>query len=984
MKNAWLSLSPEEFETVVAALVREAGYQDVRKLSGPNDRGEDIVAFLPSEMPGVRLKHRRWVFQCKRVKKITRTIVTEELSRFAASQLDTWVLVAPVNPSNEFRRWFEKLTESGNYNFYVEAWWLDELERLKIKYRLGLADALEPEVLAKILGATSSGRLGTRNSECDDLSYLELCSRLRTRVSLQIGAFARKKYLPELYVGRRVETEISGFFEPESVIAQQSYAKISTLVGDARDAFHALLEAKPAAKVAAELLDKKKIRTKKEERGFAEALWRASSAWASDVESVFERAMERIGELPRDLYCSERSRYEHIAEDLEELRRLFRTAPRLSPETVSDDAPEASGHKSSTSKLSYSVLSSSEGSDANLPAHILRCLDVVREVHKSMLLLIDRAGSGKTNLLCHLANTLSQEIPILLFFGKESIADAHSLKDWVLRELKQCIGSTSSSWDSDDALIEAVDRLVGTHGAFIYLLIDGINENRDIHLMERAIGAFLAWSEGFRVKTFVTCRDIYWEFFQAESWARQLKKTLRGRINEFTENEAAAAIPLYLSHFRIDAEVVGDARLACAHPLILRFFCEAYGAVGEGPEVAMGEVADIRLKEVFDRYLDRKMLQLSKALGLHNPGAIELYLARIARHMLDESRENVLSNEIEQITGDGDLSSKLSLYLGLLDEDIVIEERPTKSLALRKISFVYEEFMEYVLARHLLASISEEYSVVDCFNYLDAAIETWINSRGVGEYIAVMLIAGDGPADDRVTHGFLQSLSASDNSYWQSTYWSALSKVSPKSIGYSILDTLPGSLESLDSSTQVKKVVSHLERINASLALFFGEHALWSSLFPAVFSWSELETMMTSDHVEPWLEAIEFRYTTVRRGHSPGDDYAGLILIALKRLLDHDQRATLDQQSRLGESRGSVTQSLVRQVCRVFSTRSFYCLNGLWHEAEWVRISAAFHLRFVLPEIRSRTVQYCRFFVGQIEEEQVRRTLVSTIHELEL
>ena len=48
----------------------------------------------------------------------------------------------------------------------------------------------------------------------------------------------------------------------------------------------------------------------------------------------------------------------------------------------------------------------------------------------------------------------------------------------------------------------------------------------------------------------------------------------------------------------IAEEDVGDAAEQCRHPLLLRFFCEAYS----GQDV--GELEDIRLKELFDRYWD--------------------------------------------------------------------------------------------------------------------------------------------------------------------------------------------------------------------------------------------------------------------------------------------------------------------------------------------------------------------------------------------
>jgi hypothetical protein len=64
-------------------------------------------------------------------------------------------------------------------------------------------------------------------------------------------------------------------------------------------------------------------------------------------------------------------------------------------------------------------------------------------------------------------------------------------------------------------------------------------------------------------------------------------------------------------------------------------------------------------------------------------------------------------DELLRTTGHVDLDTETSVYQRLLDEDIIIEETPKPSLVgnsvlARMVSFVYDEFYDYVLARALV------------------------------------------------------------------------------------------------------------------------------------------------------------------------------------------------------------------------------------------------------------------------------------------
>ena len=128
-------------------------------------------------------------------------------------------------------------------------------------------------------------------------------------------------------------------------------------------------------------------------------------------------------------------------------------------------------------------------------------------------------------------------------------------------------------------------------------------------------------TRGRRVKLVITCRDFYWGVFKGPFWGGATVNPLpadiaedeegasgSGDFNRFTTDEQEIALGLYLKHYGISGRPIGDAVEQLRHPLLLRFFCEAY----RGQEVE--ELEDIRLKELFDRYWDQKLASVAERM----------------------------------------------------------------------------------------------------------------------------------------------------------------------------------------------------------------------------------------------------------------------------------------------------------------------------------------------------------------------------------
>lgn len=329
------------------------------------------------------------------------------------------------------------------------------------------------------------------------------------------------------------------------------------------------------------------------------------------------------------------------------------------------------------------------------------CADEINRVERSLRpvsLIVDRAGGGKTNLLCHLAEEISAK-QFCFFVSAKSIPAA--TEEGLIQYL------TSVYPIGDDPLGAVIDAAVKSRKPII-LIVDGINENLDPIQFNAAFKALVRRYYGKPVFYVVSCRDIYWNYFDDAWWRSHCSLISRDELYEFTTREFSKALPLYLAAYHISARPTGNAREQLHHPLLLRFYCEAFKGTPEKP-TNIGQIDDIRLLELFDAYCNRKFLQIRERLQLISEYEVFDYLQVIARLMLMENTRLLpvrrIAHDVPDQFHEKALHSIDSRYVQILDEDILLEQKPVGPGLDLMVSFVYEEFMEYVISRALWSDI---------------------------------------------------------------------------------------------------------------------------------------------------------------------------------------------------------------------------------------------------------------------------------------
>ncbi|HEV2800401.1 MAG TPA: effector-associated domain EAD1-containing protein [Pyrinomonadaceae bacterium] len=374
----------------------------------------------------------------------------------------------------------------------------------------------------------------------------------------------------------------------------------------------------------------------------------------------------------------------------------------------------------------------------------------IRSFRRNTFLIKDRAGSGKTTLLCHAALHHGVGVVTMFLSCKFDLPRSGSLKEVIAAAIRTEIEAQLAPGDNQYALPTDSDRLIREVAAAIkdagmqlVIFLDGINENRDLRALDEALTAAFANLNSLPIKFVVTCRDIFWEFFDSKQWSRFLYKREIFDLPGFEGKVVDTAIEGYFRAYQITGHLRGDARKQCRHPLLLRFFCEAYRNRN------VRSIKDLRLKDLFDVYWCRKRQEIAEALGFGSAGGwrIEAFLFGLLDYMEQELTSRVRVGDIPRVTGDSDIDSDKSLYRHLLDQDIIIEEQPPSqafdaTYHSRRVSFVYDEFYDYVMAvnyvrKHMWDQKNVGEVTLDILDLLEKS-QRFEQARGIIEYLVLL------------------------------------------------------------------------------------------------------------------------------------------------------------------------------------------------------------------------------------------------------
>lgn len=967
----WEALKPEQFEEFTFYLVRAMPFQEPRLMAGTGDRGEDIVAYQPAENPSIQALSRKWVFQCKRTKRLKKSEIKEELANFASKKIDTWVLVTTFAPSSAFKEWFDGLSK--NYsNHYIQAWWRNDLNVFVRDYRHYLMDNLSLDII-RALNLQQYINL-SKDSIVDNL-----IAKCRKFTNDQVERFAKNKYIKGLYIERGLQKNIDNFHAHEKDLSKMLKSNSSREISSVKLDLDRLVENFSIIdNIYNEIKDdlnsekyiiKKRVLDKNNEVKHIPISWKPHNDIHKQLaNSLINPIKDKIAELDSiivavrglsdsrvygqsDNHNSLKDLINNMCGGINEFIEKCRLEDKKQDITPIDNVSiitdwyienKEPGNKRTLerAKREVSGILNSLRQNSDRLHRIVNRLD---DCLKPCIVVIDRAGGGKTSLLCETATNKSITEPSILLFGKEYYSGDNSIINKILSVVEGIVE------DSDHDPISYLDNVLEEQGIFLNIFIDGINENRRIPELDLCLSVFLNWCNSHRIRVTITCRDIYWSFFEYEEWRDYVFEYYRDQLYQFAILEYAKALPLYLEHYRLYCELTEDAYHACKHPLLLRFFCEAYGDP-KGEYVDLGPIKDIRLKELFDEYYTRKIEQIRYFLRHKNADVVSRFILDIAFFLYKNTTTHVLTDEIYDATGHSDTSTESSLYLRLLDEDIVIEEDPTGNIESRKVYFVYEEFMEYVLAKAFLVKYKKtrKKTIFEIYDDLKMVSEEWVNARGVIEYFVLMLLGSNETKEKNEGYELLEHMTVSTNN-WSDAFWSIVRKMPEPVINYRLYDLIYNGLKGVKNKTTIKSTVDSISRYSEKSGQLFSAALLLSSFLPNILKWTELSRLKDMSE-----EERTNLINKLSKLHKLGVKYSHIEAIKcddiLKWVIPHLEpniKKRINKSIKLRGMPGERDFRRIIDIIRVlFPEQQVYLVNGLFHKDEAIARICGDRLRF--------------------------------------
>ena len=320
-------------------------------------------------------------------------------------------------------------------------------------------------------------------------------------------------------------------------------------------------------------------------------------------------------------------------------------------------------------------------------------------LNSKVLLILDDAGQGKTNLVCDLRNSFLKKMEIagVLFFG----SDFNSVRNGdVLKFFSTKLRNTD--YDQVDKFITKTCKK--TRKYFI-VIIDALNESSVANFSEILDDFIVELLRNKFVKIILTCRSEYYrlnfKFLESSAYAENIIK-IEGINSKLEDHEKERLFRTYLDSFTITWDSFSSSayELLVDNFLLLRIFCEAY----QGQHI--GAIFNVHMFDLFENYYRQIRDKVSGWL----PG--EVTLEKIFCELISYMVKNKTYNDIplQKIIDLAKLPK--DIILRLIDENIFFRRdilNPTGVLLdAEVINFTFDEFKDFLIADYLSNVLLQE------------------------------------------------------------------------------------------------------------------------------------------------------------------------------------------------------------------------------------------------------------------------------------
>lgn len=350
-----------------------------------------------------------------------------------------------------------------------------------------------------------------------------------------------------------------------------------------------------------------------------------------------------------------------------------------------------------------------KGQGYMLEKHLQNIANSLKYITSRVCMIIDSAGKGKTNFICDFAENfiLKQDFAGIFLAGNNlNVQDEFGIESYILK----IIGI--QEYYSFEQFLAALQYISEKKNQIFTFIIDAINENTNIQQLSVALEKFTEKLLNYKnIRAIYTCRSEYFRerFGNLEQAFPDDVLVVKDKLVDYrTSKEKKKLYYGYLHFFKINPTPIGKwAKDSLADdPLLLRFFCEAYGDDQASSPIIIPQLDDIYQDEIFKRYFDRKIDAIASSwitegkIKTKNEGKrrVANILNAIIDYMLNDNvYHNIPLEEFNKY-----IDTKDEFLFELWDEDILFRKDIDSPKGLEEFNFTFDESRDYLLAKRLL------------------------------------------------------------------------------------------------------------------------------------------------------------------------------------------------------------------------------------------------------------------------------------------
>jgi len=584
-------------------------------------------------------------------------------------------------------------------------------------------------------------------SQYSNFSLKSLKLLCQVTIGEQIKLVGREKYIPDIYIERSIEKEVESFANFEEVFFERSSIIIDDLARIAQK--YSLSDRVYQTLLNADSM----IRNFQVVDEYWQFINELKHCFYYDQIEIIFSLTNLTARLPKQKEELFQSNLTKIVLDLESLPFVSKKLLRDLPKQIYSDRDlflenVTGGNLSKEIEMTLlEILPSIIYDYTNGVPHkwkfanelIKELDDLIQLKFQKCVALVSNAGYGKTNVICHIASELSKKYPVVLLSGQIEVTSQQDIEFHVKRQLESLLPGNFSNW------INRIKNISDdSDKSFLFILIDGVNESNNLPLLIRLLREFNTKIESYKVKLVLTCRNIFWDLFSATLQNSLFNNTIL-KLDEFTDQERRFATQLYFNRYNIQSNFDFSNTLSLRNPILLRFFCEA------NRDRQIEKISSIELLSVFNLYLERVEEKINERFGFLRSDNIRRFLIKIGNEMWKTRKISLTLDELG-ITPE-EVSAQSSIFNLLRSENIIFAENLQPYSIRRNLRFLYDEFMEYVIACAWLEliEISQDSEKVteSLAQEIAAALSSFSSALGAIIFLDKM-IKGDGKLVSRI------------------------------------------------------------------------------------------------------------------------------------------------------------------------------------------------------------------------------------------